>query len=456
MAEQSTQANGAQNNADTQGNAFVDVQGASLGSFADYEKMRLENKNVTIHLTDPNATGNADAGGANGQGQSDQQTAGDQGAASTKAPDKTQTDQNTQQAAGTQGGQDGNQAQTGDQGGDQKTGTEQSGKQELDADAISRGVKNRLQRQQRKHTKETGELQSRIDQLNGELESVRRAQRTQSQQSAQGDGQAAGEQTAGDGGEKTDTPYPDINDYGGDFDRWLSDIEHWGAGEDDKIQGGTAQQSQQGQQQQTAGRQSQNQQSRQTQNQQAGDQGQNAEDQRYWQGLVNDFQETVDSDTSVSETLWDNFMEGYQSGKVHMTDPMLEVLANEESVVDIAPKVLEKFVEKPVLSRRIARKTPEEQVKAVLAIVAEIQNPGNDTGGNQSQQTDKTKQGNADTVPDLQPVNKAQAGGDGEVDIYSSDLNFAQYERERNKQEAAKRSGLVTDRGMASTFRSPY
>ena len=290
-----------------------------------------------------------------------------------------------------------------------------------ESDEITRRVvQSRLDRQNRQHKKATDQLAAENVALKAQLETAK----TQQTPTPPADpppatpaepGAIGGEQVIPPAETKPEIPYPNIDDYD-DMVKWEKDLDAWANNDDAKIVGGERTPPAPASEPATPAK------ATPPAAPAKADPTATPEQQRA-ASQVMDLQEIVESDEGVSDTLWDDVMAGADANKILISDEMLQILADEDSVVAYTPKILEKFVEKPVLSRRIYRKTPGEQVKAMLQMVAEIKNPGSST-------PNKDK-GTADVVPPIKPIG-SDASTLNEVDIYDKNLSFKEFERRKN------------------------
>ena len=281
-------------------------------------------------------------------------------------------------------------------------------------------MQSRLDRQNRQHKKATDQLAAENVALKAQLETAK----TQQTPTPPADpppatpaepGAIGGEQVIPPAETKPEIPYPNIDDYD-DMVKWEKDLDAWANNDDAKIVGGERTPPAPASEPATPAK------ATPPAAPAKADPTATPEQQRA-ASQVMDLQEIVESDDGVSDTLWDDVMAGADANKILISDEMLQILADEDSVVAYTPKILEKFVEKPVLSRRIYRKTPGEQVKAMLQMVAEIKNPGSST-------PNKDK-GTADVVPPIKPIG-SDASTLNEVDIYDKNLSFKEFERRKN------------------------
>ena len=378
---------------------------AKIENFQDYETVRnrqeKEGGNIKFTTTEPNP---AEVAPADGEGK-------------TPSPDGKPAEAAPPQEPGEETGKP-SQTPAASTTPDPGTGTPEA---KPESDEITRRVvQSRLERQQRQHKKTTDQLTSENATLKAQLEAVRSQQTptpaadpppaTPAEPGATVDGQVTPPAET-----KPDIPYPNIDDYD-DMAKWEKDLDAWANNDDDKIAGGERTPP-------AAKASPPATPAKATPAAPAKADPPLSPDQQKAASLVMDLQEIVEGDDGVSDTLWDDVMAGADTNKIQISDEMLQVLADEDSVVEYAPKILEKFVEKPVLSRRIYRKTPGEQVKAMLQMVAEIKNPGSST-------PNKDK-GTADVVPPIKPIS-GDASTPGDVDIYDKSLSFSEFERRKN------------------------
>ena len=129
----------------------------------------------------------------------------------------------------------------------------------------------------------------------------------------------------------------------------------------------------------------------------------------------------LDESDAITDAQIDDFNGRLNEGKIPLSAPMLEWLADNEN----APEVIKHFLEKPRESRRIFRLGTPQAQKTALTKLANASAP-RDTGTEPKAPNFKPVRGRgAASVPDLSEVE-----------------NYAEYEAIRRKQQRGTRSGF--------------
>ena len=134
--------------------------------------------------------------------------------------------------------------------------------------------------------------------------------------------------------------------------------------------------------------------------------------------LWDDLSDIIDDSQEASETLLEDLVEGVESGKIFMTPNMLDWLVDND---EQAAKVAAIFVEKPVASRKVARKVGSQQNLALQALA-------------DSSIEENSANSNSNSLPNISNIRGKPPSPTKDVHELSGN-DFSQFEKSMNSEQ---------------------